>query len=516
MLASSAPVLPRNPAPIAARPRWLRVATIAASVWLLLAIVIGLVTSRHWPLVNDGALLHYISFMMDGGNAPYRQLLDMDLPGALLLDWSVVHLVGPGPAAWRVFDALLLLAASTAIFAMSRPYSRFAGIFAAALFWLLHLRDGMGQAGQRDLIEAALLLAMVAFTFHAVRAGRPWPFLLAGLCAGVAVTIKPDSLLLAVLILALTLQQLRRTARPILPAALLSTAGFLIPLVAVGVFLLRQHALVAFWTTLTEIIPFYASLGRQSLPALLRDWLSAPLRLLLVATAALAFAHRQRWSWERTVLVAGVVWGLASFLLQGKGFPYHRYPSVAFLLLWCGLTCVEALRRSGWPRILGAVALLYGTLVIAPLSLTRAVHATWTNALLDALQSDLTKLHDGRLDGSVQCIDSIVGCNTVLLRLQLHQQTGMLSDFLIFGPDTVPAIRRTRETFWQQIATRPPRVIVVTGALHPGPPDTRPFVKLDTWPAFAAFLDTRYTLATERSFAPGMNGPLAYRIYTLR
>ena len=453
---------------------------------------------------------------MDGGLAPYRQLLDPDLPGTFLIDWSVVHLLGPGPIAWRVFDALLLLASGAAMVIIARPISRFAGIFAASLFWLLHLRDGMGQAGQRDLIDATLLLAMVAFTFHATRSGKLWPFPLAGLSAGIAATIKPDSLALALIVFALVLLQRTRAHRSILVPTLLATVGFFTPLLAVSLFLLREHALHAFWTTLTEIIPFYASLGRQSLPDLLRDWLSAPLRFLLAATIVLAFADRRRWTWETSVLASAVLWGLASFLIQGKGFLYHRYPSMAFLLLWTGITCVAALQTTGWPRLLAGASLLYGALVVAPLSLSRAAHATWNNSLLDALQTDLIALGGSRLDGTIQCIDSISGCNTTLLRLHLHQQTGTLADFLLFGPETQPAIRRTREQFWQQITTCPPRVLVVTGALHPSNTDGPPFSKLSTWPTFANLLETRYTLTTERSFAPGQNGALAYRIYLLR
>lgn len=486
------------------------------TLWLLILVAAGLVLSRNWPLVNDGALLHYISFMMDSGRAPYRQLLDPDLPGTFLIDWSVVHLLGPGPIAWRVFDALLLLASSAAMLVIARPTRRFAGIFAASLFWLLHLRDGMGQAGQRDLIDATLLLALVAFAFHAIRSGKLWPLPLAGLCAGIAATIKPDSLALALIVFALVLHQRQRAARPMLAPTLLAIAGVLVPLLAVGLFLLREHALHAFSITLTEIIPFYASLGRQPLTDLLRDWLSAPLRLLLAATVILAVANRRRWTCETSVLAAAVVWGLASFLIQGKGFLYHRYPSMAFLLLWTGITCVEAARTTGWPRLLATAAILYGALVIAPLSLTRAAHSTWNNGLLNALQTDLTSLGGSRLDGSIQCVDSISGCNTTLLRLHLHQQTGMLADFLLFGPETQPAIRRTRQQFWQQITDHPPRVLVVTGALHPSNADGPPFSKLATWPAFANLLATRYTLTTERSFAPGQNGALAYRIYLLR
>ncbi len=255
MLVSPGPVGHYKKASEGIRSPWFRGMSFAVGCWLLVEVAIGLFRTRHWPLVNDGALIHYISFMMDGGSAPYRQLLDMDLPGTFLLDWSVVHVLGPGPVAWRFFDAFLLLSATAAMVAIARPYGRFAGVFGGCLFWLLHLRDGIGQAGQRDLIEAMMLLAMVGLAFQAVRSGRLWPLPLSGCCAGIAVTIKPDCLVLALMVLALLLQDEKRRGRPVTAAALLATSGFLIPMAAVGVFLVREHALSGFWTALTEVIP---------------------------------------------------------------------------------------------------------------------------------------------------------------------------------------------------------------------------------------------------------------------
>ncbi len=491
-------------------PRWLHWVKLAFALWLTALVIACLVLTRHWPLVNDGALQHYISFLMDSGLAPFRQISDMNLPGSLMIDWTVVHTLGGGPVAWRVFDALLMLAASFAMLVITIPYDWFAGVTAAALFWLLHARDGMGQTGQRDLMEATLLLLMVATVFHAVRLRMRWPLALAGLCAGIAATIKPDSLLFSALVLAIALVR----SRSRFFSLALTIAAFLLPLLAALTFLLHHGALPAFWFSLTEITPYYARLGRQSIGELLRDCLSTPMRVLLAIALLLALARRNRWNWERTLLVFGVLWGLASFFLQGKGYLYHRYPTMAFLLLWAVIECAEALRSPRSWRIFGGAGLLYASLLVAPLSLVRAVHATWNNPMLDSLQTDLTQLGGQSLAGTIQCIDSISGCNTVLYRMRLPEETGMLSDFLLFGPVNEPAVRRARVSFWSQISARPPKILIVTGWLHPAGLDH--FAKLALWPDFADFLDTRYTLNRQRNFSPGSNGPLSYRIYVLR
>ncbi len=504
----------RDTSPALPDSRWIHRTKVALAPWLISLVAACLVLTRHWPLVNDGALQHYISFLMDSGLAPFRQISDMNLPGSLMIDWTVVHTLGGGPVAWRVFDALLMLAASSAMLVIALPYDWFAGVTAAALFWLLHARDGMGQTGQRDLMEATLLLLVTAAAFQAVRSRSHWLFPLAAVCAGIAATIKPDSLLLSALILTVALTRNRRTGNTSTKPLIQTLGAFLLPLAAAIAFLLHHHALTAFFHSLTEVTPYYARLGRQSIGELLRDCLSTPMRVLLAIAVSLAITQRHRRSWERTVLLAGVVWGLASFFLQGKGYLYHRYPTLAFLLLWSAIECAHALDTTGWSRAIGAGGLLYASLLVAPLSLIRASRATWNNPLLDSLQADLTRLGGSALAGNLQCIDSISGCNTVLYRMRLPEATGMLSDFLLFGPPADPAVRRARSTFWSEINARPPKLIIVTGWLHPAGLDN--YAKLALWPDFAAFLDTRYTLTEQRSFSPGSNGPISYRIYTLR
>ena len=497
-------------------PLWLQRSKLAVVLWLITLVVVCLILTRHWPLVNDGALQHYISFLTDTGLAPYRQIADMNLPGSLLIDWTVLHTLGGGPMAWRVFDALLLLVASAAMLTITRLSAHethdawFAGVLAAALFWLLHARDGMGQTGQRDMMEAMLLLVLLAAALLALRSGKLWPFAVLGFCAGTAAIIKPDSVLFSAIVFSIAILRSANRGR----SFALIVAGSVVPPATAVAFLLHYHALQAFWLSLTEVTPFYASLGRQSVPELLRECLSPPMRAFLAVSLLLGILRRRHWTSAQALLPIGVAWGLASFFLQGKGYLYHRYPTLAFLLLWTALECAEALRTPGVLRLFAVTGLLYASLIVAPLSLLRASRATWNDTLLTALQTDLTRLGGRSLAGSVQCLDSISGCNTVLYRMQLPEETGVLSDFLLFGPEQQPAVRRARATFWSQLNGRPPRVIVVTGWLHPAGPDH--FAKLALWPDFATFLATRYTLAEQRTFAPGQNGPLSYRLYTLR
>ena len=108
--------------------------------------------TAHWKQVNDPAQLSYLCFLMDHGMAPYRDLLEINMPGIYLANWSVMHVLGEGSLAWRIFDFSLMGAAAWAMIVIARPYDWLAGVLGATLFALYHGRDGAGQAGQRDFI----------------------------------------------------------------------------------------------------------------------------------------------------------------------------------------------------------------------------------------------------------------------------------------------------------------------------------------------------------------------------
>jgi hypothetical protein len=509
------------PAPL----RWLK---IVLGCSLAVAAVIFVVISIHWPLVGDASLIHYICFMMDHGMAPYRDLGDMNMPGSYLIEWSVMHTLGGGPFAWRIFDLSLSAAAIAAMIVVALPYDWFAGFFAGVLLLLLHGRDGIQQVGQRDYTMAVLLLLAYAFLFHAWRSGKWWATAAFGLFAGIAGNMKPTAVPWSVLLLIMTACVLKAKKQPIFRHLLTGIAGLVLPFAVVFVFLVHKDALRAFWVGLHTVVPYYASLAHRPFGYLLLHSFSPLMPLValwLVLLAVTAFSRQttsRDWNgWERAALVAALVFGLAGYIGQRKGFAYQRYPFLVFLLLVMGIDFAIAVRKRGMPRLLGAAGLIVGALVIAPMSTYIAGTFDWRNQeFITMLQTDLNHLGGSDLSGHVQCIDSISGCNNTLYDMRLVQQTGVLSDFLLFGPANLPVIQQTRTAFWDDIHRMPPHVIVVTSWLHTSGPDN--FRKLDLWPEFKDYLGQNYSLYAERT-PPHMVRwesrtlpPRSYRIYLLK
>src|ERR1700761_2877145 len=157
--------------------------------YCLIWVAIFATKSAHWKQVNDPAQIHYAVFLMDHGMSPYRDILEFNMPGIYLTNWTVMHTLGGGSVAWRIFDFGLAGVAAWGMIAIAQPYDWLGGVLGAAMFVLFHGKDGAGQEGQRDLIIAVLLLCACWFLFQAFRKGKPALVFLVALFGSAAPTI---------------------------------------------------------------------------------------------------------------------------------------------------------------------------------------------------------------------------------------------------------------------------------------------------------------------------------------
>jgi hypothetical protein len=478
---------------------------------LYFVVCLGFFVARtaHWKQVNDPAQLHYVCFLMDHGMAPYRDLLEINMPGIYLVNWSVMHTLGGGSMAWRFFDFGLMGIAAWAMIVIAWPYDWLAGVFGATLFILFHGRDGAGQEGQRDFIIATLLLCAYALLFDCFRNRRNWPMFAFGLCAGIAATIKPMPLPFALLLLVLAAVRWKRIGQPVWKPLLYALLGLLIPLAIVGVFLVSKHSLGSFWYLLHVEMPFYQQLGRVSLRKLVALMATASIQTVALIALAIAVMKRDWWNWEGKLLVTGILFGIASYFAQGKAFPYHRYPMLAFVFLWAGLQIITALRARGMVRVL-AIAGVGFVVILAPIYVNKAIHKVWDPAFMDSLTADLNQLGGRELSGHVQCIYMQADCDATLYDMRLVQSTGLFYDYLIFGSAQQRVIRDSRQRFWEEFQQNTPQVVVIGGGLFP---DGHGYDMLASWPLFQHELAANYFLYKDRSFPPAESGQRAYRIY---
>ena len=504
--------------------RW---GAVLGSVFLLACVLRFSWNTRHWPLVNDPALMSYVVFLMGKGLAPYREIGDINLPGAYVPEWvslTLAHGLHVSEAAmWRAMDLAAMLGTALGMAWIAGRGRWFAAVWAGSLFALFHGRDGVGQAGQRDLWVAMLLIWVVGFAFAVLRGGRGWQAVFFGVMVGAAALVKPTGLLFFALIFFVG-----EGARVRLAA--LAAAGFGLALLAGVLFLQHWHAAGAFWRVLRVDLPYHTALGNENFPVLLLTSTPVPVaKLLLVAAATLAlYRSRARLSAASATLSAAVLLGLCSFLVQGKGYPYQRYPYLAFLFLLLGLGWTTVVRSPRWPlRIAGAAGLTFGVLFCAPAFLRGAMAARWMTPV-QSMEEAIAAQHPG--PGEVQCLDVATGCTDALLHLHLRPATGTMYDEYLFpqtpSPWGVPyygpapdaplpqAVADGRERFRLAILQQPPRVFIVTRWLFPqGPGDYR---KLALWPWCDNWLGRQYTLVAEHDYPRAENGPMGFRVYVRR
>jgi hypothetical protein len=501
-----------------------RPVALAAALVPLACLALLLAKTLRWPLISDAVLIHYVVLLMQHGLLPYRQIIDVNMPGSYLLDMCVTHLFGAGALDWRLFDYTLMAAAGFAMVSIVWRLSRFAGVLAASLFAITHIADGVAQAGQRDFVATVLLLGGFALLVRGARTGLRWRFVVFGVCCGAAASIKPPALVFVLLLFALD-RGSETDRRASIAAGML---GALLPLAAACGWLLHLRSLGAFITLTRGLVVYHAGMARHSTGFLLAH--AIPSQLLPVAAlgAALLIGSRGWRDRDQRLALLAMACGLFCFWVQGKAYPYHRYPLLAFFWVWIAMLISAAFSGAAVPRgkaifaaALAWAIVAYSVLWLAPASTAKALRYNWRyQPSLVQLQADLEQLDAGEAHGSldrqVQCLDTMAGCITVLDRMRLVQSTGFLYDCYFFAPGASPVKAAMQQQFLEQIRRAPPRVFVVTDQWCLNLPSG--YAKLAEWPAFAAYLTANYTLTEERSWSGWdrrhtATYPFGYRLY---
>jgi hypothetical protein len=488
---------------------YLRYLRLFAAGLLLLAAGLLAAMTYHWPLQKDAQVMHYINFLIDHGFKPYLDITDMNTPGAYMVDGLGMHVFGAGDVGLRLNDFVIMGLLSFAAIVIAIPYDWIAGLFAGILFALIHTTEGPGNTGERDEVIAMLVMLGYAFLFQALRRKAPWMMMFFGFCLGMASTIKPTVTPLGPILLVVTWLTLRSKREDSLPYMLWGFAGACASSAVFFGFLYHYHATSAFLDITRKLTPYYASLNRTSFRSMARRSLSGALLPVLLLAFLTAWLNLGWKKLERWCIFIAIAFGAASYLVQGKGYAHHRYPLLAFVLLWVSIELFLATKSQHWIRWLGVGGITIGVLFLAPLYLYRIYIIKPTNAYTESLETDLSHFGTDRLQRKVQCLDLIEGCLSALQHEGLVQSTGVTGDLLFFNFKQTEVTEHYRQTFWDELSRNPPTVIVLSNEWWDA--DLYSFDKLGRWPEFAAYIQNNYTLTMSREFPDEHR--VAYRIY---
>lgn len=500
---------------------------LAISVCALAGFVI--ITAR-WHIMWDTQVMHYVDLLVAHGFAPYRTIGDMNMPGAYWVEHFGIAVFGASDFSWRMYEFFLLTLLGAGMTLIARPYDRLAGFLAFTLFIVLHGIDDASNAVQRDEVMTIALILATAALFRAVRVNSSLYGLVSGLFFGFATAIKPTAIVLGVaLLVGASVVQKKRNASAV---KLLASGVCGVPLIGAAVLLYLHHfqALGSFLFILRKVLPAYAPMDSFSLSWLLSfaltpvGWLLLPLAvvaaLILNKAKEPAFGDGLIARWEQAALIVAFFFGLGSYLLQHKGYAYHRYPALAFGLLWACIVLLRAIASSRRYAILaGLFAVMFIVVMVVPLSLAAISQLPARDPFSEQLASDLRTLGPSELQHQVQCLDVVFGCLNALYHAGIVQNYGATGDLLYFQPRTTPVVEHYREAFWQHLQSDPPAAFILSNQWFG---EHHSFDKVSAWPEFQSFLQTNYVSVVERSFPSHSASPSddrhirRYRIYLRR
>ncbi|GAA3753427.1 hypothetical protein [Terriglobus aquaticus] len=509
-------------------------------VSLLATFAIG----SHWPLVGDSVLMHYVVWLTGHGFAPYRDVAEMNLPLTYISEQAAMTVFGAGAAGWRLYDGFLVLAAVACSWHMLRSRGSAAGLFAGALFATVHLQDGIHMAGQRDLLVTVLQVAagcaLLGGGFCDASTSpetRPQlrQFGIAGLFGALstaAACIKPPAILFPIAVLVWLCVSGRKgvAARRSVAVVAAAILGGCVPVLLCAAYLHHFGATGAFLHDLSGLIAYHASLERRSIGFLLGHMWSPVLPFLLLAALAACTRARIWWMPTDTLFALGAAAGLVSYAIQGKGFPYQRYPFLLWVSLLCGsrlwavLQDLDIAPNQGSqstvrPRlsVTATLAALGCAIVLMAVFLMRSSHFSHADPYAD-LRHDLVARGATPFDRRVQCLDTAGPCIGAMYEARLTQTTGFLYDcYLLDG--SKPVVQQQRALLQQEWTERPPQIVVLTDSnCFTG---ARTFDKYTGWPWMQNTL-AEYDVLLERHPVQPLRlwsrpeQPYAYRILQRR
>ena len=246
----------------------------------------------------------------------------------------------------------------------------------------------------------------------------------------------------------------------------------------------------------------------------------APLGPLVAVWLIVIVAGRRRWKWEEWMLAGGVLFGLISYCAQGRGFQYHRYPLLMFLLTLMSIDFAEALERPAL-RFFAAAAAAYALLVLAPQCAFKARRYDWRNQeFITMLSGDLQNLGEENLSGKVQCLDTTGRLHQYSLSRPPgpgHRIHLRLLRLCAPRQRTDGCGERLPESLFYRDRTEPSGGFCRKQPYCQGGGDG--YAKLDRWPAIQTLLDGQYRLYAERMppddvyWWSRVLKPSGYRIY---
>ncbi|MBI2953724.1 MAG: hypothetical protein HYY30_05380 [Chloroflexi bacterium] len=466
--------------------------------------------SLQWRFAHDAPIMLYISFLIDSsGRVPYRDVFDMNMPGAYAAYALVGRLSGYSDPGFRMFDLAYLGAISLSTWFLLKDFGRRTAWCAIVLFALAYLAGGPGMSVQREFLLILPVSAAVLTSFSAGRLDGGVRAAAVGFLFGLAATIKPQAAIGAPVVLGLCLLDEKHRGCSLAKFFLASLAGLAVPVLLALAFLWQRGALPYFFDIALNYWPLYGGItgehstiyGWSRVIYLIDGFVSLNGKAGWIAPAALGayvalFNSSSNSVLKRRVLVLSGMTAAYSIypVLQGQFWEYHYLLFVYFVITLGSLCFTDQSPEAGRARQVFPVMVI----VLSVFLLTQTPAVFWRqlgglgvyppkHGRVDEIAAYL-KAHLEQGD-RVQPLDWTGGAVHAMLISRAQIATPFVYDFHFYHHVSSTYIQGLRGRFLAGLQAEKPRFIVSIETDKPwvsGVDTTRDF------PALSELLSAEY------------------------
>ncbi|MCF7810424.1 hypothetical protein K9N50_05505 [bacterium] len=502
---------------------------------LLSAFFIQILFSLSWKLIHDTPLLQYVSFLiLEDNRIPYRDIFEYNFPGTYLFHIAWIRIFGYSDLGFRILDILWLTGILACVYNLLKRFDRDAAWFGVALMGLSYISFTPISSLQREWIIALPLIYSVLLVSHPYSHLRLRLFAV-GILSACCFLVKPHAVLAFPFLVIFAVKNgsdadrrnslISRNLNMTLDI-IVSFIGFIIPVLAVYIWLVKINSYSNFIEILTNYIPLYSQLSAGhdvgTVYERFRDFVLNSLRMgsngawliaILGGFYYLISRVKLDTSEKRFIvlfsMMCGVFWVYPIF--AGKFWAYHWVLLQLFLIILYSFVIFHKKRSFDkfqiyFRIIITTTALLIGPRPpVSPDFIYQITH--WqTRPVKNGRVSEIESFLKERLKpgDTVQPLDWTGGAVHGMLRAKARLATSFIYDTQFYHHVDNPYIIKLRERFMRELMASKPQFIIEVIA-----PD-KPFVTgLGT---SRDFLELRNYISQNYIISVEKNG---YIIYTL-
>jgi hypothetical protein len=470
---------------------------------LLLALL-----SLRWKMQHDPPLFFYVSFLMEHGKIPYRDIFEMNVPGTYLAYSIIGKITRYNEFGIRCVDLSILMVIGILNWIWMKRIDSRSAWFGTVAWSFSYLGLGPEMSLQREYLILVPLLCGIVISTSKNQDRKFWLSVVTGFCFGFAATIKPHSLIGLVPVVAFQYFDNRNfyIRRILLPTFI----GVLIPIIAFAIWLYAIGAQRAFLDIVFHYWPLYTHLngqyttisGAERLVYLLQKirtfaglslWVAAALigsYVVLFVTAMTQLQKRQ----VGFLLFLALAYTIYP-IFAGQFFTYHWLLYLFFIIQLSSLCLAKQPKDiRALQRLFPVLVLLFAMFTTLPVRVFFNMIARHSTDVRAERVSEISNfLNENIVSGdTVQPLDWTGGMINAMLRSKAMIATPFIYDFHFYHHVSNSYIQRLRNRFLQALRNTKPRFILqVTAEDKPwvsGADTTRDFKQLQS------ILDEQYKI----------------------